>query len=75
VRPLQALLLSPFISQDMGMHLSSLTQEDTEALAALMQSGAVTPVIDRSFPLADTAAAVRYLEEGRARGKVVITVQ
>jgi len=75
VRPLQALLMSPFVSQDMGMHLARLTQEDTEALAALMQAGAVTPVIDRSYPLAETAAAVRYLEEGRARGKVVITVQ
>jgi NADPH:quinone reductase-like Zn-dependent oxidoreductase len=74
VRPLQALLLSPFVSQDMGMHLAQLTNEDTEALAALMQSGAVTPVIDRRYPLAETAAAVRYLEEGRARGKVVITV-
>jgi NADPH:quinone reductase-like Zn-dependent oxidoreductase len=74
-RPLQALLLSPFVSQDMGMHLAKLTNEDTQALAALMQSGAVTPVIDRRYPLAETAAAVRYLEEGRARGKVVITVE
>jgi NADPH:quinone reductase-like Zn-dependent oxidoreductase len=39
-----------------------------------MQVGKVTPVIDRSFPLAETAAAIAYLEEGHARGKVVVTV-
>jgi NADPH:quinone reductase-like Zn-dependent oxidoreductase len=75
VRPLQALLLSPFVSQDFGLHLAKLSNEDTQALAALMQAGAVTPVIDRRYPLAEAAAAVRYLEEGRARGKVVITVE
>jgi NADPH:quinone reductase-like Zn-dependent oxidoreductase len=74
-RPLQALLLSPFVSQDMGMFLSSFTNEDMKRLAELMESGAVTPVIDRRYPLSEVPEAIRYLEEGRARGKVVITME
>jgi len=58
----------------MGLHLANLTNEDTNVLASMMRSGVVTPVIDRRYPLAQTADAIRYLEEGRARGKVVITV-
>jgi NADPH:quinone reductase-like Zn-dependent oxidoreductase len=74
LKPLQALLLSPFVSQDLGMFLARLTREDTERLAELMQSGAVTPVIDRTYALGEAAAAIRYLEQGRARGKVVLTM-
>jgi NADPH:quinone reductase-like Zn-dependent oxidoreductase len=74
VKPLQAWLISPFLSQQMGMHLAALSNEDTNALAALMESGAVTPVIDRTYPLAETAEAIRYLEQGRARGKVIVTM-
>jgi NADPH:quinone reductase-like Zn-dependent oxidoreductase len=74
-RPLQAMLVSPFVSQDMGLLLAMLGNEDMNALAALMQSGTVTPVIDRRYPLAEIAEAIRYLEQGRARGKVVITVE
>lgn len=43
-------------------------------LKELIESGKVTPVIDRSYPLAEVPEAIRYLEEGHARGKVVITV-
>jgi NADPH:quinone reductase-like Zn-dependent oxidoreductase len=74
-KPLLALLMSPFVSQEMGLLLAQLTREDTQALAALMQSGAVTPVIDRRYPLAETAEAIRYLETGRARGKVIVTME
>ena len=74
LKPLQAVLLSPFVSQHMGLHLATLTSEDTSVLASMMRSGAVTTVIDRRYPLAETAAAIRYLEEGRARGKVVVTI-
>lgn len=73
-RPLQALLVSPFVSQDMGLHLAHLTSEDMNTLAEMMATGIVTPVIDRRYPLAETAEAIRYLEEGHARGKVVITM-
>jgi NADPH:quinone reductase-like Zn-dependent oxidoreductase len=74
LKPLQAVLLSPFVSQHMGLHMASLSNEDTNVLASMMQSGVVTPVIDRSYPLSESADAIRYLEEGRARGKVVIIV-
>ena len=74
VGPVKALLLSPFVSQQMGMFLAELNAKDLAVLADLMQSGQVTPVIDRRYPLEQTAAAIGYLETGRARGKVVITV-
>ena len=73
-KPLQALLLSPFVSQHLGLHMATLTQEDMSVLASMMRAGTVNTVIDRRYPLAETAAAIRYLEEGRARGKVVVTV-
>jgi NADPH:quinone reductase-like Zn-dependent oxidoreductase len=44
-------------------------------LAELMRSGAVTPVIDRRYRLEEAAEAIRYLEQGRARGKVVVTME
>ena len=73
-RPLKAMLISPFISQKMGMFIAQLTKEDLSILADLMQSGKVKPVIDRTYPLSQIADAIRYLEQGHARGKVVITV-
>jgi NADPH:quinone reductase-like Zn-dependent oxidoreductase len=73
IKPIQALLISPFVSQDMGMMLADLNHEDLGVLAELMQSGKVTPVIDRRYSLAEVPEAIRYLETGRARGKVIIT--
>jgi NADPH:quinone reductase-like Zn-dependent oxidoreductase len=74
-RPVKALLLSPFISQKMGMLMAELNKKDLTTLGDLMQSGKVTPVIDRTYPLSKIAEAIRYLEQGHARGKVVITVE
>jgi NADPH:quinone reductase-like Zn-dependent oxidoreductase len=74
-RPVKALLLSPFISQKMGMLMAELNKKDLTILGDLMQSGKVTPVIDRTYPLSQIAEAIRYLEQGHARGKVVITVE
>ena len=73
-RPIKALLLSPFVSQKFGMLLADLNKKDLNVLRDLMQTGKVTPVIDRTFALSQVADAVRYLEKGHARGKVVITV-
>jgi NADPH:quinone reductase-like Zn-dependent oxidoreductase len=73
-RPVLALAQSPFISQDMGMMLAELNKNDLIVLGDLMQAGKVTPVIDRRYPLSEVPAAIRYLEEGHARGKVVIDV-
>jgi NADPH:quinone reductase-like Zn-dependent oxidoreductase len=73
-RPVKALLMSPFISQKMGMFMADLNKQDLTILGDLMQSGKVTPVIDRTYPLSQIAEAIRYLEQGHARGKVVITM-
>jgi NADPH:quinone reductase-like Zn-dependent oxidoreductase len=72
--PIQSWLLSPFMSQKFGMILAELRQDDLATLGTLMQSGKVTPVIDRSYKLSEAAEALRYLEKGHARGKVVVTV-
>jgi NADPH:quinone reductase-like Zn-dependent oxidoreductase len=74
-RPVKALLLSPFISQKMGMLMAELNKKDLTILGDLMQSGKITPVIDRTYPLSQIAEAIRYLEPGHARGKVIITVE
>ena len=74
-RPIKAMLLSPFVSQEMGMFMADTNQKDLALLADLMQSGKVKPVIDRTYKLSEVPAAIAYLEQGHARGKVVITVE
>jgi NADPH:quinone reductase-like Zn-dependent oxidoreductase len=71
---LKAMVMSPFISQEMGMMMAQMTHNDLAILADMMQSGKLKPVIDRTYKLNDVPDAVRYVEEGHARGKVVITV-
>jgi NADPH:quinone reductase-like Zn-dependent oxidoreductase len=66
---------SNFTSQKFVFYIAKLTKDDLNVLRDLMQSGKVSPVIDRTYKLSDTQAAVRYLEEGHARGKVVITTE
>ena len=73
--PIEGLMLSPFMSQKFGMFEADLNKEDLATLSDLMQSGKVTPVIDRQYGLSEVPAAIRYLEEGHARGKVVIDLQ
>jgi len=55
--------------------LAELNKQDLTILADLMQSGKVTPVIDRRYKLSEVPEAMRYLEEGHARGKVVINLE
>jgi NADPH:quinone reductase-like Zn-dependent oxidoreductase len=71
---LKAMFLSKFVSQKMGMMLAELNHNDLAYLADLMQSGKVTPVIDKTYKLGELGDAIRYLEQGHARGKVVISV-
>jgi len=76
---LQAMLLGPLISrtgrQKMGfMGISKINQQDLVFVKELLEAGKVVPVIDRCYPLRETAEALRYLEEEHARGKVVITM-
>jgi NADPH:quinone reductase-like Zn-dependent oxidoreductase len=68
-------MLSPFVSQEFVMLLADLNKEDLTVVRDLMQAGKVTPVIDRTYKLNETRDALRYLETGHARGKVVITVE
>jgi NADPH:quinone reductase-like Zn-dependent oxidoreductase len=73
-RQIRALMLSPFVSQKLGTFVSSENYEDMLALKELIESGKVTPAIDRTYPLDEVPNAIRYLVQGQARGKVVITI-
>jgi NADPH:quinone reductase-like Zn-dependent oxidoreductase len=66
---------SKFTSQKFVFYIAKLTKDDLNVLRDLMQSGKVAPVIDRTYKISETQDAVRYLEEGHARGKVVITTE
>lgn len=70
----QVMLASVFGSQHMKSFLARADREDLEYLGTLMEEGKVRSVIDRSYPLAEVPEAIRYVEEGHARGKVVISV-
>jgi NADPH:quinone reductase-like Zn-dependent oxidoreductase len=73
-RLLGLLLLKPFVRQALRNFVASDKAADLQALTALIESGQVTPVVDRTFPLDEAATAVQYMHEGRARGKVVLDV-
>lgn len=72
--PIKTILLAPFVDQEMSSLLAQLKQEDLEFLAGLMESGDLKPVIDREFQLDSVAEAIRYSETGRARGKIIVTI-
>jgi NADPH:quinone reductase-like Zn-dependent oxidoreductase len=72
--PLQTLILSPFVEQEVESLLARLVADDLAVLAGLMENEAVTPVIDRRYPLRDVASAIEYSETGRARGKIIVDV-
>ena len=73
-RNLRSGLVSMFVSQRLTMLASKELGEDFDVLRELIEAGKVTPVIDRTYPLIEAADAIRYVVEGRARGKVAITV-
>ena len=73
--PLRALVMSRFVSQTLVTFLARRRKEDLIIMQELLEAGKVTPVIDRTYPLSEVSEAVRYLEEGHARGKVVITLE
>src|SRR5207248_11610587 len=74
-KALWAMVFSKFVNQQMGMMMADANHNDLAILADMMQSGKLKPVIDRTYKLAEVPEAIRYLEEGHARGKVVITVE
>ena len=73
-RQLRAHLLSPFVGQKLGTFISKEKGEDLIVLKELIEGGKVTPVIGRTYPLSEVPEAIRQIERGHARGKVVITV-
>jgi NADPH:quinone reductase-like Zn-dependent oxidoreductase len=73
-RIVKALVSSPFVSQKMVSFTVKPNKEDLQFLRQLIETGKLAPVIDRTYPLAEVPEAIRYLEEGHARGKVVLTV-
>ncbi len=73
-RQIRAMILSLFVKQKLGTWVSTERKRDLDELRELLETGKVTPVVDRTFPLEDAAAAITYLREGSAAGKVVITV-
>jgi len=62
------------VSQKLGTFISSENSADLRILRDLIESGKIAPAIDRTYPLSEAPAAIRYVQEGRARGKVVITM-
>jgi NADPH:quinone reductase-like Zn-dependent oxidoreductase len=72
IRPIQSMLLSPFVEQEMTTMLARLRQEDLQTLADLMERGEISSRIDRRYPLEDLHDAIDYSESGRARGKIII---
>jgi NADPH:quinone reductase-like Zn-dependent oxidoreductase len=73
-RWITALVLSRCVSQKVVIFVAKLRKEDLTVLRELIKAGKVTPVIDRRYRLSEVPEAIRYLEEGHARGKVVITL-
>jgi NADPH:quinone reductase-like Zn-dependent oxidoreductase len=73
-RQLRATILSMFTGQRLSALLAKENAADLETLAQLAEDGAVTPVIDRTYPLADAAEAIRQIAGGHATGKGVVTV-
>jgi len=73
-RQVRAILLSTLVRQKLGTFVASENAEDLAALRELIEAGQVTPAIDRTYPLSETASAIRYVQDGQARGKVVIAL-
>jgi NADPH:quinone reductase-like Zn-dependent oxidoreductase len=69
---LRAAASSPFVRQKLGFFVAKQRKQDLEELRKLLESGAITPVVDRTFPLDEVPDAIRYLRDGRARGKIVV---
>jgi NADPH:quinone reductase-like Zn-dependent oxidoreductase len=73
-RQLRAMMLSPLVSQKLGILGAKENSADLSVLRELLETGKVTPAVDRTYPLSEAAGAIRYFREGTARGKIVITV-
>jgi NADPH:quinone reductase-like Zn-dependent oxidoreductase len=73
-RIVKALVSAPFVSQSMRTWVADENKKDLVVLKELLESGKVTPVIDRSYGLSEAPQAIRYVEEGHTQGKVMISL-
>ena len=73
-RQLRALALSPVVRQRLTMYISKHRQADLEELRQQIETGHLTPTVGKTYPLPDVPQAIRHLEDGRAQGKIAITV-
>jgi NADPH:quinone reductase-like Zn-dependent oxidoreductase len=73
-RQLRAHLLSVFVGQKLGTFIASENAKDLAVLRELIESGAIAPALDRTYPLSDVAAAIRHMLDGHAQGKIVIAI-
>jgi NADPH:quinone reductase-like Zn-dependent oxidoreductase len=72
-RQIRAVATSPFAQQNGRIFINKERCDDLQYLTELIDAGKITPIIDRTYPLSQTPEAIRYLEGGHARGKIVIT--
>jgi len=75
IQPLLALIISPFVDEQLASMLAQMRGDDLNVLADLMHAGELTPVFDSRYPLAETAEAVGHSEQGHASGKIIINVE
>jgi NADPH:quinone reductase-like Zn-dependent oxidoreductase len=73
-RTIKALVMAPLVPQRIRPFVARVNQADLLALTELLEAGKLTPVVDRTYALSEVPEAIRYLEQGHARGKVVVTV-
>jgi NADPH:quinone reductase-like Zn-dependent oxidoreductase len=73
-RQLYALMLSPLVGQRLTMYISTHRQADLEALRQHIEAGHLTPAVGKKYPLPEVPEAIRHLEDGRAQGKIAITI-
>jgi len=70
----RAFVMSPFVKQHLRSFIARSNASDLRALSALIEDGALSPAIDRTYPLAEVPDAIRQLEAGQVRGKIAISV-
>jgi NADPH:quinone reductase-like Zn-dependent oxidoreductase len=74
-RIVASMLLSPFVSQKLGPFTAKASAEDLDTVRTMIESGALRPVIEQTYPLSETAEAIRHIESGHVRGKLAVSVQ
>lgn len=74
MQPLKSMVYGRFVDEEFKLLLASMDHDDLEILARLMKQGEVTPVVGSRYPFAELADALRYSEEGHARGKIVVSM-